>query len=363
MDMLLNQFLLLFLGFSANTFFPLSIMTIVSFLCAVSIATLTYVYPKRKCMIAVNICYLIICNFQLQFLCYLPLILYPFIQKQQNKVYYSIVLLPFILVYRSSNIKFYAFMSILLLCSYFLKIRSIESETIQKNYIKQRDASRELSLVLTEKNHELIIQQNQEIQIATLNERNRIAREIHDNVGHLLSSSLLQIGALQTICEDKRLSETIQNLCDTISEAMDNVRTSVHDLHDESIMLDTAIQKLIHQYHFASIHFEYDVIHPLTQCVSCHILAIVKECLTNTMKHSDASKVLIILREHPMFYQFIFHDNGTLKKVINSHGIGLKNIKERIDGLKGYVNIDNTNGFQIFITLTKEEIQNENTNS
>ena len=45
-------------------------------------------------------------------------------------------------------------------------------------------------MILSEKNKNLLIQQEQEVRIATLNERNRIAREIHDNVGHLLSSAL-----------------------------------------------------------------------------------------------------------------------------------------------------------------------------
>lgn len=362
MDLLLNQLLLLFLGFFANNFFELSIMTIIALLSAISVATLTYVYPKNKGMITINICFLIISCFQINFLCYVPLIVYPFLHRQFNKFLYCFLLIPFFILYQPSNLIFYGYISICFLFSYFLRIRSMESEKIQQDYIKQRDTSRELSLVLTEKNHELIIQQNQEIQIATLNERNRIAREIHDTVGHLLSSSLLQIGALQAICDDERLKEPIQNLRDTVSEGMDNVRKSVHDLHDESIMLDTAIQKIIQQFHFASINFEYDIIHPLSQNMSYHIIAIVKECLTNTLKHSNASEVLITLREHPMFYQFILYDNGSVKKSIHTNGIGLKNIKERIEGLHGYVNIDNTNGFQIFITLPKEETHNENIN-
>ena len=60
-------------------------------------------------------------------------------------------------------------------------------------------------MILSEKNKNLLIQQEQEVRIATLNERNRIAREIHDNVGHLLSSALLQIGAIQAIFTQEEL--------------------------------------------------------------------------------------------------------------------------------------------------------------
>ena len=46
--------------------------------------------------------------------------------------------------------------------------------------------------MLTQKNKDLLEKQDYEIHVATLKERNRIAREIHDNVGHMLSRSLLQ---------------------------------------------------------------------------------------------------------------------------------------------------------------------------
>lgn len=45
------------------------------------------------------------------------------------------------------------------------------------------------------------------MRLATLNERNRIAREIHDNVGHLLSRSLLQVGALQVVNRDETVRQ------------------------------------------------------------------------------------------------------------------------------------------------------------
>ena len=52
---------------------------------------------------------------------------------------------------------------------------------------------------MEQKNKELLEKQDYEIQVATLNERNRIAREIHDSVGHLLSRSILQLGALKAV--------------------------------------------------------------------------------------------------------------------------------------------------------------------
>lgn len=51
-----------------------------------------------------------------------------------------------------------------------------------------RDTTKEIAMQLKQQNRDLMEKQDYEINIATLNERNRIAREIHDNVGHLLSA-------------------------------------------------------------------------------------------------------------------------------------------------------------------------------
>ena len=59
--------------------------------------------------------------------------------------------------------------------------------------------------MLQEKNKNLMEKQDYEIYLATLRERNRIAREIHDNVGHMLSRSILQMGALITIHKEEPL--------------------------------------------------------------------------------------------------------------------------------------------------------------
>lgn len=73
--------------------------------------------------------------------------------------------------------------------------------------------------------------------LQTLRERNRIAREIHDNVGHMLSRSILQMGALITIHKEEPLHGQLAGVGETLNQAMNSIRESVHDLHDESIDL------------------------------------------------------------------------------------------------------------------------------
>ena len=79
-----------------------------------------------------------------------------------------------------------------------------------------------------------------------------------------------------------------------------------------------------------------------------------KEAIHNTYKHSDATKMDILLREQPVFYQLIIKDNGT-PSTIQGNGMGLKNMRDRVEQYKGYINFKTEAGFEIFITIPKEE--------
>ena len=107
------------------------------------------------------------------------------------------------------------------------------------------DESTEQNLQLKLSNQKLLEAQDASIHVATLEERNRIAREIHDNVGHLITRSLLQTGALETINKDETLAPVISGLKDTLHTAMTSIRESVHDMHDETIELEQSIHHLL----------------------------------------------------------------------------------------------------------------------
>ena len=96
--------------------------------------------------------------------------------------------------------------------------------------------------------------------MATLKERNRIAREIHDNVGHMLSRAILQMGALSTVYEEEPLHGQLLKVNDTLNLAMNNIRESVHDLHDDSVDLKQALleatREMKQHYH---LELEYDM--------------------------------------------------------------------------------------------------------
>lgn len=258
----------------------------------------------------------------------------------------------------------------LLLLAWFIKWRAITLERTHRDMVSLRDSARELTLQLEEKNKDLLDKQDYEINLATLNERNRIAREIHDHVGHLLTRAILQAGALQAANREEGLREPLQQLKETLTESMNSIRSSLHDLHDPVINLQVEMKALVRDFAFCAIDLEYDVNTSPDKKIKYAFLAIVREGLSNIIRHSNATQVQITIREHPALYQLIIRDNGrsagTAEQEQASDGIGLKNMADRIRNLNGQFNINREQGYVLFITVPKEgnqslEVQDEQT--
>ncbi len=361
MKQLVNYLLFLCIGCSFSFFYDIQLYRLLALLAAIILASLSYLFMRHSYMLYVYVLFGVLAAMQQSFLCYLPLLLYC-VSRQHFSIKGLLFFLPLLFHLRMETLFLCSITAVFSLFAVLLRQQWEDNEEIKLSFIRQRDTTKELADMLSNKNRNLLIQQEQEIRIAILDERNRIAREIHDHVGHLLSSSLLQIGAIQAIQKDEMLKEPLQNLRDTLSQGMDNVRNSVHDLHDDAVDLHLTLERLLKEYTFCKATLEYDVLHPLTQQTIYHILAIVKESMNNTMKHSNATLYAITLREQPAFYQLILADNGTRQSSIplSSKGIGLNNMRERVEDMHGYLNITQTQGFQIYITLPKEDIKHEN---
>ncbi len=245
----------------------------------------------------------------------------------------------------------------LIALGWYLSYQTTKSLELQNTLIISRDDSVEHEIILKEKNRQLLENQDDQIYIATLKERNRIAREIHDNVGHMLSRSILQVGAMLAICKDETLQPHLTTLKETLDTAMNSIRNSVHDLHDESVDLKNALENLIENFTFCDVQLDCEISKHIPKEVKYCFLAITKEALNNTMKHSNATKVTVTVKEHPAFYQLLIEDNGTQKKTesatADTAGIGLSNMKERVENLHGIIHINTENGFRIFVSIQK----------
>lgn len=224
----------------------------------------------------------------------------------------------------------------------------------ERDFRLLRDTSTEYHLLLQQKNKDLMERQDYEIHAAALRERNRIAREIHDNVGHMLSRSILQAGALLAINQQENLKEPLHALKDTLSHAMDEIRNSVHDLHDDSVDLRQTVSDMLSEFSGYQIHLNYDISGFVPAPVKYCFLAILKESLSNIARHSNATDISVTLQSHPSLYRLTVADNGTDIHQAPS-GIGILNMQERVRNLDGHFSVATDKGFVVFASIPRPQ--------
>lgn len=215
------------------------------------------------------------------------------------------------------------------------------------------------------------ISQNMDMQIrnATLSERNRIAREIHDNVGHMLTRAVVQLQAISVINKDEQTKPYLESVSSTVNEAMTNIRRSVHELHDDSIDLSIGIHEIA-----SSIRDRFDVTvstsieSPVPNDIKNAILGIFKEGVTNIAKHSTGKNVRLEVVENVTFWRILVSDDGKCKPMELSrpsdfaalegeHGIGLYNINSRAVSCGGRTSIrGGADGFHITVTIPRKDL-------
>ncbi len=290
------------------------------------------------------------------FFCALPLMLYDALREKKWWLTIPAALILFRLRELSS-------MQLLItaaaaVTAVILYIRSSHLEKAVGNLTQMRDKTAEANMQLSGQNLRLAEAYDNEIHLATMRERNRIAREIHDNVGHMLTRSLLQAGALIIINKDESLKEPLEGLKNTLNNAMTSIRESVHDLHDDSIDLKKLVQDSINAVDKRfTVRLEYDMSENVPGKIRLCMAGVVREGLSNVVKHSDGDRVNVVLREHPGFYQLMIEDNGSCGE-IKKEGIGLRTMEERAESVGGSISFTNNNGFRIFMIIKRQGYEN-----
>lgn len=185
------------------------------------------------------------------------------------------------------------------------------------------------------------------------NERSRIASDLHDGVGHLLSAIKLNLSALST--ENNNDKSITDNLGKMVDSASLEVRQISHELMPQSLTeLDiiSALNELANRINKSnsitvtiSSQNEITDISKKTQIV---VYRIIQEVLNNILKHAKASTVDINLTHSKSKLFLVIQDNGIYfdeNAIKSSGGIGWKNIKARIEMFKGeYSILSNTSG-------------------
>ncbi len=183
-----------------------------------------------------------------------------------------------------------------------------------------------------------------EEELARIDERNMIGREIHDSVGHKLTALLMQFEAFRLSARDQD-KENITNLKELIEQSLEETRKAVKSFKQEEIGGLQGIIRLIRKLEvesFMKIHFS--VKHgafaaPLTGEQSFAIYRAVQEALTNIMKHS-ATREAQVMFEAPGGSIFRFEViNRAIPNSLFQEGYGLKAMRERLEKVGGSLEV------------------------
>ena len=255
--------------------------------------------------------------------------------------------------------------AILSVAATLLSLRTAQLEREQRRMRRTRDELQERALALEARNRDLADRQDYEVELATLAERARIAREIHDNVGHQLTRASLQAEALRVVHADEPgVAADFADVKRTVDEALQLVRTSVHSLNDNAVDLSVQLDCIVEGARSdggPQVELEVLAEHAPANVANC-FAAVLREALSNAMRHAHAKTITVRCMEHPSFYQLIVTDDGADATPASSsnvvEGMGLASMRERVEALGGTFTAGlraGAPGWRVFATVPKQQ--------
>ena len=255
--------------------------------------------------------------------------------------------------------------AILSVAATLLSLRTAQLEREQERMRRTRDELQERALALEARNRDLADRQDYEVELATLAERARIAREIHDNVGHQLTRASLQTEALRVVhANEPGVAADFADVKRTVDEALQLVRSSVHALNDNAANLSVQLERIVEGARSdggPQIELEVLAEHAPANVANC-FAAVLREALSNAIRHACAHAVTVRCMEHPSFYQLIVTDDGAGGAQASGRnvtgGMGLGSMRERVEALGGTFTAGpraGAGGWRVFATVPKQQ--------
>jgi signal transduction histidine kinase len=209
-----------------------------------------------------------------------------------------------------------------------------------------RERAERLMVELEQANVQLAAYATQAEELAMTQERNRLAREIHDNLGHTLTIVNVQIEAAKVVMDSDpgRALDAMNKAQELAQQGLTGVRESVAALRESPVSsrpLDEAIASLVQEAQSSGIVTEFKVTgepQALEHKVALALYRAAQEGLTNVRQHARASRVDVLLDFQPCEVRLQVKDNG-VGAGETTGGFGLLGIRERMQLLGGRLEI------------------------
>ncbi len=193
-------------------------------------------------------------------------------------------------------------------------------------------------------------------------EKKHLARELHDGINQLLVSSKCHLELLSHQIDNKVLNTHLEKSQQSIVTAINEVRHISHQLRPsalDDIGLEAALSTLLQDFRSHSgieieTHFDTQQTGKLKSEAATTLYRVAQESLTNIEKHANANRVTVVLQQMGNMLQLMVRDDGvgfSPKVAFNKRGIGLRNMRERVEFIGGDFEYISEPGFGTEITV------------
>jgi signal transduction histidine kinase len=225
----------------------------------------------------------------------------------------------------------------------FLKTHEQTKKLLQENQYQYQ--------LIHEQNKVLEQYANQIEQQTLIEERNRMARELHDTVGHTFTSVIMGMDAVSYLIETapQKAMERLEVLRNVTRKGLEEVRRSIHQMAPEGddMLLSIQLSMLVHEFaqhtgtqvHIETRGTEYE----LSKQMKLTFIRCLQESLTNAKRHGSASSVHVLIHFQENKVELYVEDNGVGTSEFKA-GFGITAMQERISALQGRLHLNSAAG-------------------
>ena len=191
---------------------------------------------------------------------------------------------------------------------------------------------------IIEEQNQTLVQYAKQIEALTLvEERNRMARDLHDTLGHSFISYILGLDAVLYLMESNpsEAKKKIEQLRDYASVNLDQIRETIHEIGTETdISLTSNFSAIIDEFsEYTNTKVSIEIVgeeYVLLHSIRMALLRCLQEGLTNAKRHGNATDIAIILSFFDQGVELTIKDNGVGTDKVK-YGFGLTSMKERLE--------------------------------
>jgi two-component system NarL family sensor kinase len=187
-------------------------------------------------------------------------------------------------------------------------------------------------------------------------ERQRIGKELHDDLGQQLASARMYLENSILNLDENKLEKAVSQLDGSIAKCSDISRL-LYPVVLNKFGLEKALEQLTHQTDLPIYQeIEEDISKSMSYNIQLHIYRIYQELISNSIKHAKCTSINMSISDKTNEYLLIYSDNGVGFDYENlNYGLGLHNIKTRCDSIRADLKLNTAigKGFKCTIKISK----------